>query len=246
MEQSRTMGTIIDAMAEGLGVIDEDGRFRLQQPGRRAADSASTSRPDASHEPQRLRPVPAGRHAAGRRRPGLPADLRGPLREAGGPAGPQPGVPEGRIIQVSGAELPAGADGRRQAVVVFHDVTADRRHRDELASFAGVVAHDLLNPLTTIEGWSEALAADLDDGDEFAGSSVARIQRAGGPDAQPDQRPAGVHHGPRRDALAHRGATWTRWCATSPPPGSTRRRAPALRCPASTSATWAWSTPTRC
>ena len=42
-------------------------------------------------------------------------------------------------------------------VVVFHDVTAERRERDELASFAGVVAHDLLNPLTVIDGWSEAL-----------------------------------------------------------------------------------------
>jgi signal transduction histidine kinase len=39
--------------------------------------------------------------------------------------------------------------------VLLSDVTADRRQRDELATFAGVVAHDLLNPLATIEGWSE-------------------------------------------------------------------------------------------
>jgi PAS domain S-box-containing protein len=90
-----------------------------------------------------------------------------------------PARPDGRILQVSGAELPRAADGKRQALVVFHDVTADRRHRDELAAFAGVVAHDLLNPLTTVEGWSEALAAELPPTDVIAHDSLDRIQRAG-------------------------------------------------------------------
>jgi signal transduction histidine kinase len=84
-------------------------------------------------------------------------------------------VPEGRIMRINGAELPADADGVRRAVIVFHDVTADRRHRDELAAFAGVVAHDLLNPLATVEGWSEALDEEVTG---FAADSVTRIRRA--------------------------------------------------------------------
>jgi signal transduction histidine kinase len=89
-----------------------------------------------------------------------------------------PAVPDGRFIHVTGTELPVGDNGLRKAVIVFHDVTADRRQRDELTSFAGVVAHDLLNPLTTVEGWSEVLAADMDPDDVFGRDSVTRIQRA--------------------------------------------------------------------
>jgi signal transduction histidine kinase len=67
-------------------------------------------------------------------------------------------------------------------VVVFHDVTADRRERDELASFAGVVAHDLLNPLTVVEGWSETLLETARAGivvpPEKQAEQLDRIQRA--------------------------------------------------------------------
>lgn len=41
------------------------------------------------------------------------------------------------------------------AVVVFRDVTADRAQRDELAGFAGTVAHDLRSPLSAVRGWVE-------------------------------------------------------------------------------------------
>jgi hypothetical protein len=68
--------------------------------------------------------------------------------------------------------LPGTGDGRRQAVVVFHDVTDDRRHRDELTSFVAVVAHDLLNPLATVEGSAEAPQEELTE------DGVRRIARA--------------------------------------------------------------------
>nr|WP_221383313.1 histidine kinase dimerization/phospho-acceptor domain-containing protein [Actinoplanes polyasparticus] len=74
------------------------------------------------------------------------------------------GVPEGRLLSVSSALLPGGLNGTRCAVTVFHDISAERRRRDELAAFAGVVAHDLLNPLATVEGWTESLTDALDDG----------------------------------------------------------------------------------
>ncbi|MCW2817019.1 MAG: sensor signal transduction histidine kinase, partial [Nocardioides sp.] len=48
--------------------------------------------------------------------------------------------------------LPCAGTG---AVVVFRDVTAERAQRDELAGFAGTVAHDLRSPLTAVRGWVE-------------------------------------------------------------------------------------------
>ncbi|WP_213005294.1 ATP-binding protein [Paractinoplanes toevensis] len=174
VEQARTMTTIIDSMAEGLGVVDEDGRLRVRNPAATRLLGVTSDddmmrenrfyglfHPDGTplaEDDYVYRQIFTGRYRE-------PMDLL--IRNAA--------VPDGRIVQVTGSEVAASADGRRQAVIVFHDVTADRRHRDELTSFAGVVAHDLLNPLTTIEGWSEALADDLGGAQ---GDSVARIQRA--------------------------------------------------------------------
>jgi signal transduction histidine kinase len=94
-----------------------------------------------------------------------------------------PGLPEGRLLNVTSTAMPDEVDGVRYAVTVFHDVTAERRHRDELASFAGVVAHDLLNPLATVEGWTEALAEAFADDPGHpaaveAADGVVRIRRA--------------------------------------------------------------------
>ncbi|GAA1478873.1 hypothetical protein GCM10009623_33190 [Nocardioides aestuarii] len=43
----------------------------------------------------------------------------------------------------------------------LHDITQQTEERDQLVSFAGVVAHDLKNPLTVIRGWSESLQEEL-------------------------------------------------------------------------------------
>ncbi|HEY0000985.1 MAG TPA: HAMP domain-containing sensor histidine kinase, partial [Actinoplanes sp.] len=87
------------------------------------------------------------------------------------------GVPGGRVINLVAKMLPDSLHGVRHAVVAFHDVTADRRHRDELANFAGVVAHDLLNPLATVDGWSELLEQDL-SAEHPAAAAVPPIRRA--------------------------------------------------------------------
>jgi signal transduction histidine kinase len=92
-----------------------------------------------------------------------------------------PGVPDGRIVRVSGTALP-DAHGECSAVLVYHDVTAERRQRDELAGFAGVVAHDLLNPLSAVEGWTEAAREILHESTGAAAveavGSLQRVSRA--------------------------------------------------------------------
>lgn len=50
------------------------------------------------------------------------------------------------------------APGAAPVVVVFSDVTEERAQHDYLAGFAGMVAHDLRSPLTTLRGWLDMCA----------------------------------------------------------------------------------------
>jgi signal transduction histidine kinase/GGDEF domain-containing protein len=181
--QARLMSTIVDSMSEGLTVVDEQGRMLLRNPAVRdlmggfVTGTGRLARPGfyglfhLDGTPIEASEMPHRRAIAGH-------DVHDQdvlVRNAG--------VPDGRILRVSSTALPGERDGRRYAVTVFHDVTAERRHRDELASFAGVVAHDLLNPLTTVEGWAEALDELLQDAGDTALvaetlDGVTRIRRA--------------------------------------------------------------------
>ncbi len=84
-------------------------------------------------------------------------------------------LPDGKVLHLSVDAVPLpDAQG---AVIVFHNVTAERLHQRDLARFASVVAHDLLTPLTVFDGWLEI----LEDGDltaEERESITRRLRRA--------------------------------------------------------------------
>jgi diguanylate cyclase (GGDEF)-like protein len=177
--QNKMMTAIVDSMAEGLTVVDDQGRFLLRNPAVRRLIGGVVSSSDEMAAPNYyglFRPdgtllapneMPYRRALAGTDISGMDVLVR------------NPGVPHGRILSVSSIALPDEATGGRYAVSVFHDVTAERRHRDELASFAGVVAHDLLNPLASIEGWSESLSDNVgEDHEHDIADAVGRIRRA--------------------------------------------------------------------
>ncbi|WP_305789348.1 ATP-binding protein [Symbioplanes lichenis] len=174
-DQAALLTTIIDTMAEGVGVLDEHGNYILRNPAAVRLLGGVTS-PDGTIRDGAYYGLfhPDGSPVA-------PAEM--PYRQAFEGSGPggrdylirNAGVPEGRVIHLSATCLP----DRSAAVIMFHDVTADRRHRDELRSFAGVVAHDLLNPLTTIQGWAETMRPDV-AGRPDAAMPLARIERAAG------------------------------------------------------------------
>ncbi|MFC7494548.1 MULTISPECIES: ATP-binding protein [unclassified Nocardioides] len=162
LEQATLLRTILDTMGDGVSVLDPEGRIvlrneaathlvgrpRLDEQGRIASESSGIFYADGT---------PASRHQ------GIFAQaLAGEAVEAVDLFVRNPQAPEGRMLEVTARPLPD--TDPPLVVVVFHDVTADRRERDELASFAGVVAHDLLNPLTVVEGWSEALLEAARDG----------------------------------------------------------------------------------
>ncbi|WP_233161006.1 ATP-binding protein, partial [Actinophytocola xanthii] len=181
--QAELMSAIVHSMADGVSVIDEDGHVVLRNPaaeellGGRVSPGDVTT--DASYygvfhldgTPLVTEDLPHVRALAEDR--ALEMDVL--VRNAG--------IPQGRLLHVSATVLAHGSD-MRSAVLLFHDVTAERRQRDELASFAGVVAHDLLNPLATIEGWTEIAAQTIaeqppDPVLDTISSSLTRVRRAG-------------------------------------------------------------------
>ncbi|MEU4159012.1 ATP-binding protein [Actinoplanes sp. NPDC026670] len=174
-DKATMMTTVVNSMTEGLAILDHTGRLVLRNPaaGRLLGSASAVTgevalgsdhgffQPDGS--PLSDAELPHVRVLAGHDVEPMDVLVRNSA------------VPEGRVVRFNAARLTLGT-GPYHVVVVFHDVTADRRHRDELMSFAGRVAHDLLNPLTTIEGWAEVLEQEL--AGYRPAERVQRIQRA--------------------------------------------------------------------
>lgn len=149
--QADLLAAIIDSMADALVVVDREGTPRLRNPAARRLlgdDPAAVTltRPDGT--PVANTDLPHAVALSGRRQ-SHGEDLL--LHTTS--------TPETRIAHITATALP----GNEAAVVLFHDVTAERRHRDELANFAGSVAHDLLTPLTTAHGWTDLTASLIED-----------------------------------------------------------------------------------
>ncbi|GAA4934723.1 ATP-binding protein [Actinoplanes utahensis] len=171
--------TIIDAMGDGLSVIDANGRVLLSNPvaakllggrinsGDMVTGAAYYGLFHLDGRPLTDDELPYTRVMAGEDIGQMDLVVR------------NPGVPDGRIVSVTATGVARA--GGNVAVIVFHDVTAERRHRDELAGFAGVVAHDLLNPLTTVEGWTDTVAELLETEPpriDTARDGLCRVARA--------------------------------------------------------------------
>ncbi|MFC4064499.1 ATP-binding protein [Actinoplanes subglobosus] len=162
-QRADLLRAIIDSTTDGLAVVGADRRVVLSNP---AADSLFGSG-SAGDLDEILDRALAGATVT-------ETDVPIPGTGSGG----------GRVVSVRTAAL-RDPDGTRRVVLLFHDVTAERRHRDELAGFAGVVAHDLLNPVTAVEGWTETAAEvveRLPAGPErkLTLDALGRVERAAG------------------------------------------------------------------
>ena len=207
-ERANLLDAVLESMSEGLVVLEEGGHV--------LASNGATQRLLGLDELQdQVRPaaayrlyhedgtevdeddMPSVRALAGQEVP--PADYH--LRTEA--------VPEGRVLEMSARPVaPQDADDPPRAMINIRDVTADRQHRDALASFAGVVAHDLFNPLTVVTGWAESLEEEFSEGSVPASVGlpmVARVHEAADPHASGDRRPARLHGRPRPVPPAGRG-----------------------------------------
>ncbi len=182
-ERAELLNTVMDNMREGLVVVQEDGTILVRNPAGRQlvglddtvpnpmvmpASAYGFFAPDGSPLPEDEMPAAlafAGHEVVNK-------DYLMKTRQ----------FPEGRVLEMTVTHLPQSTrSDLRRVVINYRDVTLARQDRDNLSSFAGVVAHDLLNPLSIVDGWAEALneaflegPVDPSDG----GAMITRIQGA--------------------------------------------------------------------
>jgi signal transduction histidine kinase len=161
--QAGLLSAIMASLGDGVGVVDAEGRFLLQNRAAKALLGTDTDatrledwqrhygmyRPDG-RTPFPLEEMPLVRALRGESSDGVEILVR------------NAGRPDGILISVDGCPLDASA-GQRGAVAVFHDITELRRYETDLAVFAGVVAHDLKAPLAIVRGHCENAADELAD-----------------------------------------------------------------------------------
>ncbi|WP_239117821.1 ATP-binding protein [Paractinoplanes ferrugineus] len=181
--QAGLLGAVMTSIGDGVGVIDENGEFLLHNPAARKllgvpeepGDPGDWQQHYGLYRPDGRTPFPQDelpliRALAGESSDGVELLVR------------NPGRPEGILLSVDGRPLDPSA-GQRGAVAVFHDITELRRYENDLAVFAGVVAHDLKAPLARIRGHCEAVAESLADGDgdpqEWLTRAVLAVDRMG-------------------------------------------------------------------
>jgi len=163
-ERARLLGAVLESMNEGLVVVGDGGQVLV-------SNSASQRLLGLDRLRDQLRPAAAYGLFHDDGTPLTEEELPAMLALAGEEIPPTDfhlradSVPQGRVLEI-GARPLAGQDpdDRSLAMVNIRDVTLDRQHRDALASFAGVVAHDLFNPLTLVSGWAESLEEEFADG----------------------------------------------------------------------------------
>ncbi|HEX5741002.1 MAG TPA: ATP-binding protein [Pilimelia sp.] len=192
-DQAALLAAILEGISDGVGVIDTEGRFLLHNAAARRILGMDVDKDGARHWQEHY-----GLFTADGARP-FPTDALPLVRALHGESPDQvemvvrnAGQPEGAVISVSARPL-HGA-GPAGAVAVFHDVTARTRAERQLAdtvaalrereadleAFAGMVAHDLMAPLTSMAGHTELVSESLADGADPAelAPTLARVTAA--------------------------------------------------------------------
>lgn len=143
-------GPVVAALADGLAVVDRDGRVRLWNPaaaqvtGRSVAESLNRALPF---------PLPPS---------GQVLDHR---------------LPDGRWIKITSGELPGPGALR---VVTFRDITDQQLRDQDRDLFVAVTSHELRTPVTVIKGYADTLTEHWDSLTEADRRQAARVigQRA--------------------------------------------------------------------
>jgi signal transduction histidine kinase len=177
--QAGLLGAVMTSIGDGVGVVDESGDFLLHNPAAQqllGVDDRDSAEPDDwQHHYGLFRadgqtPFPTGELPLMRALHGESSRAEMIIRNRG--------RPEGILISVDGRPLDPSA-GQRGAVAVFRDITELRRYENDLAVFAGVVAHDLKGPLSVLGGQCEMARDALADRDlDQAGYALTRVARA--------------------------------------------------------------------
>lgn len=179
--QAGLLDAVVTSVVEGLAVVDDRGEVLLVNPA--AVDILHLA---AGTRPSSLGLLEA-KHVDGstipdRERPFRRALAGETVRNVDVVLTTTDGVD--RVLSVSAAPLARDDEqDRGRAVLLFRDATAEHDQRAELAAFAGVVAHDLRNPLAAIDGWTELLEDEAVSGalrPETVRDYVGRVRSSSG------------------------------------------------------------------
>lgn len=157
--------TLFDSMAEGLVLLDENGRIQLANRAFEKLFGVNGSvRGKTIMEALRLHDLAALVER-------LPAEgkiLEEEMR--------LPGLDE-RWIEVNAVALPHG-DGRLpRAILVVHDLTRIKKLERTREEFVANVSHELRTPLSLIKGYAETLLGGAKDNPEVAAKFLHTIDR---------------------------------------------------------------------
>lgn len=158
-QRAKLLAAVLEHLDEGVSVITEGHRYAIRNPAASRLSGRGFLEPDTSDPDQPVMVDDEGRRLAVDQMPhsvalatGSPV-LRRPVRV-------RTGRGEERQFEISSIPVD-DVDAGHLVVNTMRDVTREKEERDQLVAFAGVVAHDLKNPLTVIRGWSESIRDEL-------------------------------------------------------------------------------------
>ncbi|WP_158579895.1 sensor histidine kinase [Geodermatophilus marinus] len=176
-DQRVVLDAVLDRLPEGVVLVDRTGRTVVRNPAAAEFFPGESESVDPARWLQEVAPrTPDGRLVPLRDLPMVravsgeevgPVDLHTDL---GG---------RERVFAVTARPLPT-LEGELGALAVYTDVTEDRMRQAELSSFAGVVAHDLLNPLAALDGWLRVLGGTGGAADPGAAEALVHARAVAG------------------------------------------------------------------
>lgn len=176
-ERAALLDAVLESMKEGVLVMEDDGHVVVRNSAGRRLLGLGEAESDFVQSTETYGLFhPNGMPLAEDEVPGYRA-LAGEKVEAEDFHVRSPAVPQGRVVEISAHRLHQEPGSPNRAMVNVRDVTLDRQHRDTLASFAGVVAHDLFSPLSVVEGWSELLETELANGPLTPATGLPMVAR---------------------------------------------------------------------
>lgn len=190
--QSRLLESVLTNLGEGVVVADTGGKFLVWNPmarrlvgiGPTDAAPAEWSRRYGVFLPDRTTPYPSDKLP-------LALAIRGQSTDSVGLFIRNPEMPEGILLSVTGRPLVDESGAIAGGVVLFRDVTAERKAQEEarerterldavnkeLDAFTYSVSHDLRAPLRAIEGFSKILLEEHSGGLDAEGNRLFQVVR---------------------------------------------------------------------